>query len=138
MNTSLRIVNSFGLALILLALTASGLRPAKAQNNAHDPTMVEQYEFILNQGSDGDAGPTASVSFGSTWMSPMSCGRRASFITLIPTNPKRLPPDRMKSFAYQCAVITVPTRNELGGVDLPLPPPKSKSGLTLDRPTLAF
>jgi hypothetical protein len=50
MNTRLRFAILSGVALILLALTASpSLRPVKAQNHAHDPTWWSKYEFILNE-----------------------------------------------------------------------------------------
>lgn len=142
MNTTTRLSILLGLSLILLALTASpALRPAKAQNNSHDPTWWSKYEFILNEGSDGNAGLTNSVSFGSNVDVSNECGPQSeTFITLDPNKPKTLA-------AGSNEIFRLPMRGYYssnggtawGGVDLPLPPPKSKSGIDFGSdPTLAF
>ncbi len=142
MNTSLRLSILLGLALILLALTASsGLLPAKAQNNAHDPTWWSKYEFILNQGSDGDAGPTASVSFGTNVDVSNECGPQSeTFITLDPNKPRTLAAGSNEIFRLPMrGYFSANGGTSWGGVDLPLPPPKSKSGIDFGSdPTLAF
>jgi len=68
------------------------------------------------------------------------CGPQSeTFITLDPNKPKHSAPVRMKSSACRCEVIQQQRRSQLGGVDLPLPPPKSKSGIDFGSdPTLAF
>jgi hypothetical protein len=142
MNTTMRLSILLGLSLMLLALTASpALRPAKAQNNSHDPTWWSKYEFILNEGSDGNAGSTSSVSFGSNVDVSNECGPQSeTFITLDPNKPRTLA-------AGSNEIFRLPMRGyyssnggtSWGGVDLPLPPPKSKSGIDFGSdPTLAF
>jgi len=121
MNTSYDF-NSFGIGTNLSALTASsGLRPAKAQNNAHDPTWWSKYEFILNQGSDGDGGSTASVSLGSNVDVSNECGPQSeTFITLDPNKPRTLAAGSNEIFRFADAWLLQCQRgNKLGGVDLP-------------------
>jgi len=142
MNRRIWLSILMGLALILLTLSASpGWSAANSQNNAPDPTWWSKYEFILNEGSDGNAGSTTSVSFGSNVDVSNECGPQSeTFITLDPNKPRTLA-------AGSNEIFRLPMRGyyssnggtSWGGVDLPLPPPKSKSGIDFGSdPTLAF
>ena len=142
MNTRLLSSIFLGLALLLLVFTASpALRPVSAENTAHDPTWWSKYEFILNNGADRDPGTTTSVSIGSNVDVSNECGPQSeTFITLDPNKPKTLA-------AGSNEIFRLPMRGYYSsnggtswvGVDLPLPPPKSKSGIDFGSdPTLAF
>src|SRR5258708_31196012 len=141
MNTRLRLSIFLGLALILLAFTASpGLRPVIAQNASHDPTWWSKYEFILNNGADGDPGTTTSVSVGSNVDVSNECGPQSeTFITLDPNKPKTLA-------AGSNEIFRLPMRGyyssnggtSWGGVGLPLPPAKGNGIDFGSDPTLAF
>src|SRR5437762_326132 len=142
MITRLRLSILLGMAFIVLALTASpGLRLAIAQNTSHDPTWWDKYQFILNNGSDGILGTTGSVAFGGNVDVSNECGPQSeTFITLDPSKPRTLA-------AGSNEIFRLPMRGyystnggmSWGGVDLPLPPPKSQSGIDFGSdPTLAF
>src|SRR4029079_15691983 len=77
---------------ILLALSASSnVRPTAAESASHDPTWWDKYQFILNSGSDGSAGNTGSVSFGTNVDVSNECGPQSeTFITIDPNKPKTL------------------------------------------------
>src|SRR6476620_5957264 len=98
MNTSLRLSILLGISLIVLALTASpGARRATAQNASHDPTWWDKYQFILNNGSDGSLGTTASVSIGANVDVSMSADPKAKHsLRLTRARPGRWPQARMK------------------------------------------
>lgn len=130
----------FASTLFLVGISQSP-RPASAQTTAHDPTWWDKYQFILNSGSDGSAGSTGSVSFGTNVDVSNECGPQSeTFITLDPSKPKTLA-------AGSNEIFRLPMRGyysanggaSWGGVDLPLPPPKSKSGIDFGSdPTLVF
>lgn len=142
MNTRLRLSIFLGLPLIMLAFSTSPvLRPATAGNTAHDPTWWSKYEFILNNGADASPGTTTSVSVGSNVDVSNECGPQSeTFITIDPNQPNVLA-------AGSNEIFRLPMRGYYssdggatwGGVDLPLPPPKTKSGIDFGSdPTLAF
>ena len=81
-----------GLAMILLTLAANpGLRRANAETATHDPTWWDKYQFILNNGSDGNASSTGSVSYAGNVDVSNECGPQSeTFITLDTQNPKNL------------------------------------------------
>jgi hypothetical protein len=142
MNTRIPLSIFLGLTLIFLALTTSqGLRPVAAQNSSHDPTWWDKYQFILNNGSDGNAGSTGSVSFGSNVDVSNECGPQSeTFITLDPNKPKVLAAGSNEIFRLPMrGYFSSNGGTSWGGVDLPLPPPKSKTGIDFGSdPTLAF
>jgi hypothetical protein len=143
MNTRIPLSIFLGLALIFLALTTSqDLRSVAAQkNNSHDPTWWDKYQFILNNGSDGNAGSTGSVSFGSNVDVSNECGPQSeTFITLDPNKPKVLAAGSNEIFRLPMrGYFSSNGGTSWGGVDLPLPPPKSKTGIDFGSdPTLAF
>jgi hypothetical protein len=142
MNRRIGLSVLLGIALVLLALSAPrSLRPVTAQSTSHDPTWWDKYQFILNNGPDGNVGSTVSASFAGNVDVSNECGPQSeTFITLDPGKPKTLA-------AGSNEIFRLPMRGyyssnggtSWGGVDLPLPPPKSKSGIDFGSdPTLAF
>jgi hypothetical protein len=131
-----------GLAMLLLTLTASpGLRHANAENSVHDPTWWDKYQFILNSGSDSNAGSTGSVSYSGNVDVSNECGPQSeTFITLDPNKPKTLAAGSNEIFRLPMrGYYSTNGGTSWGGVDLPLPPAKSKSGIDFGSdPTLAF
>jgi len=142
MNGRLRLTMFLGLGLILLALSASSnVRPTAAESATHDPTWWDKYQFILNSGSDGSAGNTGSVSFGTNVDVSNECGPQSeTFITIDPNKPKTLAAGSNEIFRLPMrGYYSTNGGTSWGGVDLPLPPPKSKSGIDFGSdPTLAF
>ncbi len=142
MNTRLRLSILLGLALILLALSASsGLRPAAAQNSSHDPTWWDKFQFLRANGPDSGAVTTSSVSFGSNVDVSNECGPQSeTFITIDPNKPKSLAAGSNEIFRLPMrGYFSSNGGTSWGGVDLPLPPSKSKSGFDFGSdPTLAF
>ncbi|HCX30450.1 MAG TPA: hypothetical protein DHU55_11895, partial [Blastocatellia bacterium] len=142
MNTRIRLSFLLGLVLILLALTTSqSLPPVAAQSTSHDPTWWDKYQFILNNGADGNPGSTTSVSYGSNVDVSNECGPQSeTFITLDPNKPRTLAAGSNEIFRLPMrGYFSSDGGTSWGGVDLPLPPPKSKSGIDFGSdPTLAF
>jgi hypothetical protein len=125
-----------------MALTASPrVRPVKAGNTSRDPTWWDKYQFILNNGSDGSVGTTTSVPFGTNVDVSNECGpQSATFKTLDPNQPKVLAAGSNEIFRLPMrGYYSTNGGSTWGGVDLPLPPPKSKTGIDFGSdPTLAF
>jgi len=142
MNGRLRLTMFLGLGLILLALGASSnVRPTAAESATHDPTWWDKYQFILNSGSDGSAGNTGSVSYGTNVDVSNECGPQSeTFITIDPNKPKTLAAGSNEIFRLPMrGYYSTNGGTSWGGVDLPLPPAKSKSGIDFGSdPTLAF
>ena len=142
MKTRMRFSILLALAFFLLALTTSQrLRPVAAQSSSHDPTWWDKYEFILNNGPDGNLGTTSSATFGSNVDVSNECGPQSeTFITIDPSKPKTLAAGSNEIFRLPMrGYFSSNGGTSWGGVDLPLPPPKSKSGIDFGSdPTLAF
>src|SRR5205814_1945119 len=127
------------LALVAACLMAAA--PALAQtNNANTPTWWNKYEYLLANGADNCAG-LPSFKVGPNVDVSNECGPQSeTFIALNAAKPKVLA-------AGSNAIFRLPMRGYFssnggtswGGVDLPLPPAKSKSGIDFGSdPTLAF
>src|SRR5882762_11374942 len=130
------------LGLVALSLGISSHSPrVKAQNTSHDPTWWSKYEFIRDNG--GDASPlstTSAVVSGNVDVSN-ECGPQSeTFITINPNKPKILAAGSNEIFRLPMRGYSSSNGGtSWGGVDLPLPPPKSKSGTDFGSdPTLAF
>jgi len=128
-------------ATLFLAGISQNPRLVSAKNSAHDPTWWDKYQFILNSGSDGSVGPTTSVSFGTNVDVSNECGPQSeTFITIDPSNPGTLAAGSNEIFRLPMrGYFSSDGGTSWGGVDLPLPPPKSKTGIDFGSdPTLAF
>jgi hypothetical protein len=130
------------LVLVLVSVPLSTKTPrVSAQKNSHDPTWWSKYEFLRDNGGDAAIGSTSSVGFGSNTDVSNECGPQSeTFITINPNRPKVLA-------AGSNEIFRLPMRGyyssnggtSWGGVDLPLPRPKSKTGTDFGSdPTLAF
>src|SRR6266542_3216608 len=142
MSIRMRLLFFFVIASALfLAGISESPRLASAQNSSHDPTWWDKYQFILNSGSDDSVGPTVSVSFGTNVDVSNECGPQSeTFITIDPSKPRTLAAGSNEIFRLPMrGYFSSNGGTSWGGVDLPLPPPKSKSGIDFGSdPTLAF
>src|SRR2546426_2173740 len=142
MKNKFRLLMLVVFALIGLSLGISN-RPLKvaAQNSSHDPTWWSKYEFLRDNGSDPAFGTTTSVSVTGNVDVSNECGPQSeTFITINPNNPKTLAAGSNEIFRLPMrGYYSTNGGGSWGGVDLPLPPPKSKSGFDFGSdPTLAF
>ena len=127
---SLLIASIIGLIAISLLFSTSTKR-VSAGNTAHDPTWWDKYQFILNNGADSAPTSTTSVSYGSNVDVSNECGPQSeTFITLNTNKPKTLAAGSNEIFRLPMrGYYSTDGGANWGGVDLPLPPPKTKSGL---------
>jgi hypothetical protein len=142
MSIRLRLSLLLVLAASLLFVSSSpSSQRVSAQNSAHDPTWWDKYQFILNSGPDGPSGTSTSTSYGANVDVSNECGPQSeTFITLDPSNPKTLAAGSNEIFRLPMrGYYSTNGGSSWGGVDLPLPPPKSKTGIDFGSdPTLAF
>ncbi len=129
-------------ALISLSVGISN-RPLKvsAQTSPHDPTWWSKYEFLRDNGSDPAIGTTTSLSVGGNVDVSNECGPQSeTFITIDPNTPRTLAAGSNEIFRLPMrGYYSTNGGGSWGGVDLPLPPAKSKSGFDFGSdPTLAF
>lgn len=135
------IATLFALILLTLSMSAPLTRVSAGGNTTHDPTWWDKYQFILNNGADSAPASSSSVSFGSNVDVSNECGPQSeTFITLNTNKPKVLAAGSNEIFRLPMrGYFSTDGGASWGGVDLPLPPPKSKSGLNFGSdPTLAF
>ena len=80
------------MSLLLITMLPSFAIVCYSQNNdSHNPTWWDKYQYILNNGPIGDGGTTASVSFGSNIDVSNECGPQSeTYITLNTSRPKTL------------------------------------------------
>jgi len=142
MKNKFRLLMLAVFALIGVSLGISN-RPVKvaAQNSSHDPTWWSKYEFLRDNGSDPAFGTTSSVSVGSNVDVSNECGPQSeTFITINPNKPKTLAAGSNEIFRLPMrGYYSTNGGGSWGGVDLPLPSAKSKSGFDFGSdPSLAF
>ncbi|HZE68370.1 MAG TPA: sialidase family protein [Pyrinomonadaceae bacterium] len=134
------IASFFVLVLFALSISSSPTR-VSAGSTTHDPTWWDKYQFILNNGSDSAPVSTSSVAFGANVDVSNECGPQSeTFITINPNNPLVLAGGSNEIFRLPMrGYFSTNGGTSWGGVDLPLPPPKTKSGINFGSdPTLAF
>lgn len=103
--------------------------------------MVGQVPIHLKNGADPAPGSTASLSVGNNVDVSNECGPQSeTFITINTNNPDILAGGSNEIFRLPMrGYFSTDGGATWGGVDLPLPPPKTKSGLNFGSdPTLAF
>jgi len=142
MNIKKRIllVAIFGLFALALSLAKSPVQVA-AKNTTHNPTWWDKYQFILNNGADSTPANTTSVVFGNNVDISDECGPQSeTFIALNTANPTTLAGGSNEIFRLPMrGYFSSDGGATWGGVDLPLPPPKTKSGIDFGSdPSLAF
>jgi len=132
MKIALRLPFLFILALLLMVASLSN-PPTKvaATNSAHDPTWWDKYQFILNSGADASPVSTSSLALGSNVDVSNECGPQSeTFITLNPNTPRTLAGGSNEIFRLPMrGYYSTNGGTSWGGVDLPLPPPKTQSGI---------
>ncbi len=142
MNTTAKLSTVLVFALILVALFFSTpLIRVSAKNNSRDPTWWDKYQFILNNGADVAPVSTSSVSVGGNVDVSNECGPQSeTFITINPNSTQVLAAGSNEIFRLPMrGYFSADGGASWGGVDLPLPPPKTKSGIDFGSdPTLAF
>jgi hypothetical protein len=136
----LSILSVFGLLGLTFAISS---RPnnVSARNDQKDPTWWSKYEFLRDNGSDPAAGPTTSLSVGANVDVSNECGPQSeTFITIDSNQPSILAAGSNEIFRLPMrGYFSNDGGSTWGGVDLPLPPPKSKSGFDFGSdPSLAF
>jgi hypothetical protein len=140
-NQRILIALTFGLLLLTLLISTSTQRVSADRTTSHDPTWWDKYQFILNNGPDAAPPSTASVSFGSNVDVSNECGPQSeTFITINTNKPEVLAGGSNEIFRLPMrGYFSTDGGATWGGVDLPLPPPKTKSGLDFGSdPSLAF
>ena len=138
-----RILIAIVFAIIVLTLLLSNTTPRSfaGGNTAHNPTWWDKYQFILNSGSDAAPASTTSVNVGSNVDVSNECGPQSeTYITINPNKPKVLAAGSNEIFRLPMrGYFSTDGGSSWGGVDLPLPAPKTKSGIDFGSdPTLAF
>ncbi|MEY2543710.1 MAG: hypothetical protein QOE81_1171 [Verrucomicrobiota bacterium] len=113
---------------------------ALADSKTHNPTWWDKYLFILNNGPESSAGPSASISYGSNVDVSNECGPQSeTFITLNPAQPKMLAAGSNEIFRLPMrGYFSSNGGTSWGGVDLPLPPAKGNGINFGSDPGLAF
>src|SRR5258706_1112757 len=130
----------FGLILFSLMMSTRSAR-VSADNSSHNPTWWDKYQFLRDNGSDSAIGNTTSTSYGGNVDVSNECGPQSeTFITLNPNRPKSLAAGSNEIFRLPMrGYFSTNGGASWGGVDLPLPPPKTKSGIDFGSdPSLAF
>src|SRR6266436_4824530 len=130
----------FGLIPLSLVMSTHSNR-VSAQNSSHNPTWWDKLQFLRANGPDPAIGSTTSVSSNGNVDVSNECGPQSeTFITLNPNRPKSLAAGSNEIFRLPMrGYFSSNGGTSWGGVDLPLPPSKSKSGFDFGSdPTLAF
>jgi hypothetical protein len=134
------LVAIFSLFALALSLSKSPVQVA-AKNTTHDPTWWDKYQFILNSGSDSAPASTTSTLFGNNVDISDECGPQSeTFIAINTLHPATLAGGSNEIFRLPMrGYFSSDGGATWGGVDLPLPPPKTKSGIDFGSdPSLVF
>jgi hypothetical protein len=143
MKLAPRVSIAMAFVLVVLALSASTplTKVSAVASTTHDPTWWDKYQFILNNGADSAPASTSSVTVGSNVDVSNECGPQSeTFITINTNKTKVLAGGSNEIFRLPMrGYFSTDGGANWGGVDLPLPPPKTKSGFNFGSdPTLAF
>src|SRR5215467_3323088 len=127
------------LSLFLFLVSACAL-PSLAQNNSHNPTWWNKYQYLLNHPADKPAGPNSSLSIGANVDVSNECGPQSeTFITINPNNPRVLAAGSNEIFRDPMrGYFSTNNGSSWGGVDLPLPAPIGNGIRFGSDPSLAF
>ena len=111
-----------------------------AQNNSHNPTWWNKYQYLLNHPADSPAGASSSISVGTNVDVSNECGPQSeTFIAINPGNPKVLAAGSNEIFRDPMrGYFSSNNGSSWGGVDLPLPAPIGNGIRFGSDPTLAF
>ena len=133
MKTALRLLIAVFLAVAFAFSISSPINHVSAGSATHDPTWWDKYQFILNNGSDAAPGATSSLPFGANVDVSNECGPQSeTFITINPNSPRVLAGGSNEIFRLPMrGYFSSNGGTSWGGGDLPLPPPKTKTGARL-------
>ncbi len=94
-----------------------------AQNNSHNPTWWNKYQYLLNHAPDNPAGPNSSINVGANVDVSNECGPQSeTYIAINPSNPKILAAGSNEIFRDPMrGYFSSNGGSSWGGVDLPLP-----------------
>jgi hypothetical protein len=111
-----------------------------AQNNSHNPTWWNKYQYLLNHPSDDPAGPNSSISVGANVDVSNECGPQSeTYIAINPGNPKILAAGSNEIFRDPMrGYFSSNGGSSWGGVDLPLPAPIGNGTRFGSDPSVAF
>src|SRR6266481_5379098 len=122
-------------------LVLSSLAVAQ-NNNSHNPTWWDKYDYLFHNGPDPATGPTSAVSSGKSNVDASNeCGPQSETnIALSTVNPKILAAGSNEIFRLPMrGYYSTNGGSSWGGVDLPLPPAIGTNGIDFGSdPTLAF
>jgi hypothetical protein len=126
-----------------LLLTAVIALPASAQNNnnSHNPTWWNKYQYLLNHPAESAAGPVPSLSAGANVDVSNECGPQSeTFIAINPGNPSVLAAGSNEIFRDPMrGYFSTNGGATWGGVDLPLPAAMGNNGTRFGSdPSLVF
>ena len=127
------------LIAVLLSLVCA--LPAFAQNNnSHNPTWWNKYQYLLNHPADSPAGANSSLNAGSNVDVSNECGPQSeTFIAINPNNPKVLAAGSNEIFRDNMrGYFSSNNGGSWGAVDLPLPAPIGNGIRFGSDPSLAF
>jgi hypothetical protein len=126
--------------VIVASILLLGMAPSQ-NNNSHNPTWWDKYQYVAHNGTSVGGGLTASLVVGGNIDVSNECGPQSeTFIAVNPSHPKVLA-------AGSNEIFRLPMRGyfssnggaDWGGVDLPLPLPIGSNGIDFGSdPSVAF
>ena len=115
--------------------------PAFTQNNnSHNPTWWNKYQYLLNHAADSPSGSASSLSVGANVDVSNECGPQSeTYIAINPSNSKVLAAGSNEIFRLPMrGYFSSNNGTNWGGVDLPLPPAKGNGFNFASDPSLTF
>src|SRR5258708_1072943 len=96
-----------------------------AQNNSHNPTWWNKYQYLLNHAADDPTGPNSSINVGANVDVSNECGPQSeTYIAINPSNPKIMAAGSNEIFRDPMrGYFSSNGGSSWGGVDLPQPAP---------------
>ena len=129
-------------ALLTLLLSLVCALPVFGQNNnSHNPTWWNKYQYLLNHPADSPAGANSSLSAGANVDVSNECGPQSeTYIAINPLNSKVLAGGSNEIFRLPMrGYFSSNNGTSWGGVDLPLPPAIGTNGIDFGSdPSLVF
>jgi hypothetical protein len=133
----MNLLSRFGCFSLLIFCGAQLL----AQNNSHNPTWWNKYQYLLNHPADNGTGPGSSLNAGANVDVSNECGPQSeTFIAINPSNTKNLAAGSNEIFRDPMrGYFSTNAGSSWGGVDLPLPDAIGTNGIRFGSdPSVAF
>lgn len=125
----------------LLLCLACALPSFAQNNNSHNPTWWNKYQYLLNHGADTPSGSASSLSVGANVDVSNECGPQSeTYIAINPSNSRVLAAGSNEIFRLPMrGYFSSNSGTSWGGVDLPLPPAIGANGIDFGSdPSLVF